>query len=180
MARRRGDMSEDLQALLESGGAPDDVLGDLMPALGAALDCDRAVLFLRDPHSARSRATHAWHRKPEYALAREDRGWRAEPPSLVADDPMFAAALRSPVALYIEDVTKADPSVVNRAYEAKYFRHRALVHAPLYHDGLRYGILEPCGMEAARVWSPADREIIALVQERIAPLAASYVARNCR
>ena len=180
MERRRCGMSDDLQALLNRDAAPDELLGDLMPALGEALDCDRCVLFLRDPHSARARATHAWQRKPEYALAREDTGWQAEPPSLVEDDPMFAAALRSPVALYIEDVTSADPSVVNRAYEAKYFRHRALVHAPIYHDGLMYGILEPCVMAAPRVWSPADREIIAWVQESIAPLAASYVARNCR
>ncbi len=43
-----------------------------------------------------------------------------------------------------------------------------------------YGILEPCVMEAARLWSSADREIIAVVQERIAPVAATYVARNCR
>ncbi len=89
-------------------------------------------------------------------------------------------AARSPVALYVEDVTTAAPSLVNREYELKYFRHRALVHAPLYHEGLMYGILEPCVMEAARVWSSADREIIAMVQERIAPIAATYVARNCR
>ena len=83
---------------------------------------------------------------------------------------MFAEALRSPVALYIEDVTTADPSLVNREYELKYFRHRALVHAPLYHEGLMYGVLEPCVMEAARLWSSADREMIAMVQALLSQL----------
>ncbi len=180
MEPRLAEMTDDVHRLLNSGAAPDKLLGDLMPLLCKALDCDRCVLFLRDPHTRRSRATHAWERKPEYALTRVDYGWQEEPPSLVEDDPMFAEALRSPVALYIEDVTTADRSLVNREYELKYFRHRALVHAPLYHDGLMYGILEPCVMEAPRLWTSADREIIAVVQERIAPVAARYVARNCR
>ncbi len=180
MERRLAEMTDDLHTLLNSDAAPDKLLGDLMPVLCKALDCDRCVLFLRDPHTRRSRATHAWERKPEYALTRVNYGWQEEPPSLVEDDPMFAQALRSPVALYIEDVMSADPSLVNREYERKYFRHRALVHAPLYHEGLMYGILEPCVMEAPRAWSSADREIIAVVQERIAAVAATYVARNCR
>jgi hypothetical protein len=70
--------------------------------------------------------------------------------------------------------------LVDAAYELKHFRHRALVHAPLYHVGLMYGILEPCVMETARLWSAGNRETIALVQRKISPLAAAYVARHCR
>jgi GAF domain-containing protein len=173
-------MTDELLALLDSEAAPDDLLGDLVRVLGAALDCDRCVLFLRDPRSRRARATHGWQSRPDYALARADQGWREEPPALVHDDPMFAEALRNPAALFIEDVTTADPSLVNGPYELKHFRHRALVHAPLYHHGLMYGILEPSVMTEPRAWSPTDREIIATVQERIAPVAAEYVARNCR
>jgi GAF domain-containing protein len=173
-------MTDDLQTLLNSDGAPEDVLDDLMPALCAVLDCDRCILFLRDPHTRRSRATHAWHSKPEFALAREDRGWQAESPTLAEDDPMFAEALRNPAALFIEDVLTADPADVNGDYEMKYFKHRALVHAPLYHDGLMYGVLEPSVMETARVWSAADHEIVAKAQEKIAPLAAAHVTRYCR
>lgn len=173
-------MTDDLMLLLNSDAAPDEVLGDLMPALGQALVCDRCILFLRDPHGGRTRATHAWQRKPEYALAREDKGWQEPSPTLEADDPMFAEALRNSTALFIEDVTCADPALVNRDYELKYFGHRALVHAPLYHDGLMYGVLEPCVMEKPRVWSAADREIVAMVQTRIAATVAIYVAENCR
>ena len=133
----------------------------------------------RDPHSRRARATHAWQRKPEYALARDDAGWPVESPSLADDDPMFAMALGDPAALYIEDVLSADPALVNGPYEVAQFGHRALIHAPLYHDGLMYGILEPCMIEAPRAWSDADRAITAMVQEKIAPAVADHVARHC-
>ena len=110
-------MNDELQALLDSQATPDELLAKLMPILGAALGCDRCMLFLRDPHSRLARATHAWQRKPAYALARADRGWQEEPASLVEDDPMFAEALRNPVALFIQDVETADPALVNSAYE---------------------------------------------------------------
>ena len=67
-------MTDDLLALLNGDAAPEALLAELMPALGKALGSDRCVLFLRDPHTRRSRAIHAWQRKPEYALAREDKG----------------------------------------------------------------------------------------------------------
>ncbi len=172
-------MTDDLRALLDGDAAPDELLGALMPALSAALDCDRCVLFLRDPHSRLARMTHVWQRRPEYALAREGRDWRVESATLVEDDPMFAMALRNPAALYIEDVLSADPALVNGPYEVEHFGHRALVHAPLYQDGLMVGILEPCVMGAPRVWSDSDRATVAEVQERIAPAAAAYVADNC-
>lgn len=166
--------------LLDSDKTPEVLLADLVRVLGETLGCDRCVLFLRDPHTRRARATHAWQRRPAYALARDDHGWQKEPPSLVETDPMFAEALRNPAALFIEDVTAADPSLVNCAYEIEHFGHRALIHAPLYHDSLMYGILEPCVMNEPREWSPEDREIIATVQQRIAPVVAAYVTRNCR
>jgi len=171
-------MTNDLLTLLDSDAEPDALLAALMPALGIALDCDRCVLFLRDPHSRRARALHRWQRKPEYAIGRDDDGWRREPDSLVDDDPMFAEALRNPAALFIEDVLTADRSLVNGPYEVEHFGHRALVHAPIYHDGLMYGILEPCVMGQPRTWSKSDRDTVALVQARIGPVAAVYVVAN--
>ena len=173
-------MTEDLDALLASGASTDALLDRIPAAFAAAIDCDRCILFLRDPHTRRARATHAWQRKPEYALARDDEGWHVENPSLPIDDPMFALALRDPAALYIEDVLTADQALVNGPYEVENFGHRALIHAPLYHEGLMYGILEPCMIGEARVWSDADRAATALVQEKIAPAVADYVARHCR
>ena len=74
-----------------------------------------------------------------------------------------------------------DPiSLVNGEYEEKHFGHRALVHAPLYHEGLMYGILEPCVFGEPRVWSAEDRAVVESVQARLAELAAAYVAEHCR
>jgi GAF domain-containing protein len=172
-------VTDELMVLLDGNAAPDALLGALMPALAKALGCDRCMLFLRDPGTRKSRATHAWARKPEFALAREDAGWQVEPPSLPEEDPMFGAALRNPEALFINDVTTADPALVNATFELEHFKHRALVHAPIYHDGLMYGILEPCVIGAPRAWSAADRGAVELVQQRIAPAVAAYVAENC-
>ena len=172
-------MTEDLDALLASGATTDALLDRLPAAFAAAIDCDRCILFLRDPHTRRARATHAWQRKSEYALARDRDGWQIENPSLPDDDPMFALALRDPAALYIEDVLTAEQTLVNGPYEVANFGHRALIHAPLYHDELMYGIFEPCMIGEARAWSDADRAATALVQEKIAPAVADYVARHC-
>ena len=101
-------MANDLLALLDSDAEPDALLDALMPALGIALDCDRCVLFLREPISRQARAPHHWQRKPEFALTRADDGWQVEPDGLVDDDPMFELALRDPAALYIDDVLPAD------------------------------------------------------------------------
>ena len=172
-------MANDLLALLDNDAEPDALLGALMPALGIALDCDRCVLFLREPHSRQARAPHRWQRKPEFALTRADDGWQVEPDGLVDDDPMFELALRDPAALYIENVLTADQALVNGPYEVEHFGHQALVHAPIYNDGLMYGILEPCVMGQPRVWSPSDRATVTMVQSRIGPVAAAYVAANC-
>jgi GAF domain-containing protein len=172
-------MNNDVVAVLESGREVDAILEALMPALGKALNCHRCALFLREPKSTRSSMTHSWQASEEHALDR-DRGWRPEPASLPADDPMFAEALRNPIALFIEDVANADPAEVNVEYELEHFRHSALIHAPLYHDGAMYGILEPCVFGAPRIWSEADRELTAYVQETVGPLVADHVHRHCR
>ncbi|MFP6740474.1 MAG: GAF domain-containing protein [Alphaproteobacteria bacterium] len=171
-------MANDLVALLESDAEPDALLSALMPALGMALDCDRCVLFLRDPHSRMGWAPHRWQRKPEFALTCADAGWKVEPDGLVDDDPMFELALRDPAALYIEDVLTADQSLVNGPYEVENFGHQALVHAPIYHDGQMYGILEPCVMGRSRDWTPSDRATVAKVQARIGLVSAAFVAAN--
>lgn len=172
-------MSPELADLLTGDGALDERLTALMPQLCRELTCDRCALFLRDPETLLSRMTHAWARAPEFELAREDRGWVPQSPTLVEDDPMFAEALVNPEALYIDDIETADPALVNAAFEREHFGHRALIHAPLFHDGAMYGILEPCVFGEPRAWSKTDRETVSKAQELLAPMVARYVAENC-
>jgi GAF domain-containing protein len=176
---REDPIPKDLKSLLEEGGSDDVLLTRLSERYARSISADRCILFLRNPDDRRSKATHEWVRAPRFRFRRGDRGWVAPSATLLEDDPMFAEALRNPVALYIEDVEAADPALVNREYE-RAFGHRALIHAPFYHAGKMFGILEPCVFDEPRVWSETDRLITAWVQERFAPHAAAYVAANCR
>ena len=169
----------ELKAVFEADTADDAKMGDLMKVLCDVLDCDRCLLFLRDPDSRKSRCTHGYETDPSYALDRPDDGWATEPENLVSDDPMFAEAMHNPEALYIDNIETASPDLVNAAYEREHFKHQALVHAPLQQDGKLYGILEPCTIAAPRQWTDADRETIAWTMEQLTPIAVAYVAANC-
>ncbi len=160
----------------------DCVLHELMEAFGNALGCDRCLLFLRDPTTTRNSMTHSWLRLPEFAYKRgiNNSEWPEMSPTLLEDDPMFAEALRNPLALYIEDIEKAPPELLSWEYELEHFGHRALIHAPIYLDGEMFGILEPCTFGTqTRKWSYEDRRLTELVQSKVGPIAADYVRRNC-
>ena len=173
---------ESLLGGLEQDGS-DATLARLIPAYGAALGCDRVLLFLRDPISTRNSMTHSWYREPgnpETAWADSRLDWPTMSPTLLTDDPMFAEALRNPEALYIEDVESAPAELLSAEYELEHFGHRALIHAPLYHDAAMWGILEPCTFgPTPRVWSEEDRALTSLVQSKIGRAVADYVRRNC-
>ena len=171
-------MSDEVMAILDSDASPHEILTALMPALARALGCERCIMFLRDPKTDKGRAVHRWASRPDYALRREDRGWQANPPDLVAKDPMYAQALVDPTALYIDDIETAGPDVLDVTFEREEFRHRALVHAPVYHEGEMYGVLEPSSIVEPRKWTDADRRLIAEVQDKIDPIVAAFVKED--
>jgi len=45
--------------------------------------------------------------------------------------------------VFVEDILTASSETLN-LFEQKQFRHRALIHAPIYQDGQLFGIIEPC------------------------------------
>ncbi|MEX2201517.1 MAG: GAF domain-containing protein [Dongiaceae bacterium] len=168
-------MNDEIRAILDGAATPDEKLRALMPAFARALNCERCVMFLRDPETNRGRAVHRWAAAPAFELRRADRGWEAMPATLLDDDPMYAEAMVNPEALYIEDIETAGPALLNAAYEREHFGHRALVHAPVWHEGKMYGILEPSSMTEPRIWSAADKALVAAVQARIGPVVAAFV-----
>ena len=170
----------ELQAVFDNNTSGDEKMARLMQVLCGVLDCDRCLLFLRDPIARKSRCTHGWETDPGFAFDRPDEGWSEEPTTLEADDPMFAEAVKNPEALFIEDIETAPSTLVNAEYERENFKHRALVHAPLQHDGKLYGVLEPCTMEEPKVWSERDREVTAWTMKKLTPIAMEYIAANCR
>jgi len=169
-----------LRDVFASDATDDAKMTRLMEVLCDVLDCDRCLLFLRDPATRKTRCTHGYHTDPAFAFDRPDQGWVPHPPSIETDDPMFAEAMRNPDALFIEDIETAPSDLVNAAYEREHFKHRALIHAPLQHDGKLYGVLEPCTMTEPRAWSEADREITAWTIKQLTPIAMDYIAANCR
>lgn len=169
------DIPPPLVSLFES----DDPLAESMRVIGECLECDRSILFLREPESKYACMTHTWNRKADFEL-QWGNGWQPESPTLADDDPLFAEALRNPSALFIEDIETAGAQILDADYERENFHHRALIHAPLYHEGLMWGIFEPSVFGAPRTWTDSDRAITTWLQKKLAPLAARYVARHCR
>ncbi len=173
-------MRDEVMAIFDWTATPDETLKALMPAFAKALNCERCIMFLRDPKTDRGRAVHRWHSKPEFALDRADRGWQPNPPNLAEEDPMYGEALVNPEALYIEDIETAGPAVLDLDYERKYFGHRALVHAPIFHKGELYGVLEPSSMVKPKKWNAADKALVADVQKKLGPIVAEFVKRDAK
>jgi GAF domain-containing protein len=164
-----------LETIFETGQEPNAIFEALMPALGETLTCDRCFLLLRDPQNKIQKVTHCWRDSPRWP---DLTGliW-SEEAELAQKDPLMAIAYRTPEAVFVEDIETAGPRIVNLTYEQEEFGHRALIHAPIYHAGRLFGILEPCVFKTPRVWTKNDRQVTALVQKKLGPLAEAYVMR---
>jgi GAF domain-containing protein len=172
-----------LEKILATDSEPDAVFSALLPALGEVLQCDneaggsgvhRCFLYLRNPQTKFGKIAYCWRQSNCYPDV-TDADWKAEPESLPKEDPLFAAALRTEPSIFVEDVETANPEVVNRDFERENFGHRALIHAHLCYEGQLWGILQPCVFEQPRVWTDRDRFIITQLEQKIAPLAVTYV-----
>ena len=167
-------LTHNLDAILQSGEAPETVFSKLLPVLGEILQCDRCFLYLRHPETQWGKVTHCWRRDdrcPEIL----DPDWKPEPENLTQDDPMFAAAVQAKPSVYVEDVETASPEVVNAQFERENFGHRALIHAHLSHNGQTWGILQPCVFDQPRSWTEADHALMERIEAAITPLAIAYV-----
>jgi GAF domain-containing protein len=170
------ELPESLQAIFAENSDLDAVFAALMPALCEAWRCDRCFLYLRNPQTGQGRITHCWGTSPEWAdLSGSD--WLEEG-DIASKDPLMAIAFRTAEPVFVEDIETAGPEIINLDYERDVFQHRALIHAPLYHEGLMYGILEPCVFKQPRVWTEGDRRITTEIQAKLSPLAAAYLHKQ--
>jgi GAF domain-containing protein len=151
---------------------PNVIFTALMSALCETLSCDRCFLYLRNPRTSKGAITHCYSRSPEFAdltgLTFIEEG------EIAANDPLMALAFRTPEAVFVDDIETASEAVVNVVYEQEAFGHRALIHAPIYHQGQLYGILEPCVFKHPREWTSYDRSIIYFAQQRSGSVAFKY------
>ncbi|MUL38710.1 GAF domain-containing protein [Gloeocapsopsis dulcis] len=167
-------LPEALENVFASHSEPDAIFHALLPALCNVLQTDRCFLYLRNPYNKNGKVAYCWQRSAEIPAV-TDSEWSEEPKSLAAEDPLFSAALQAKPSVYVEDVETANPEVVNLGFERKHFGHRALIHAHLCQDNLLWGILQPCIFGKPRVWSESDRAIVTELEQRLTPLAITYV-----
>ncbi|MHC5598201.1 MAG: GAF domain-containing protein [Nostoc sp.] len=160
--------------IVESSQTPEALFSALLPAIGDFLQSDRCFLYLHNPQNHLGRVAFCWIRTPDVpTVYNED--WAEQPPNLVDEDPMFAAALRAKPSIFVEDIETAEPQVLNRQFEQKYFGHRALIHAHIRQDDQLWGILQPCIFGHPRIWTEYERVVINNLVEKITPIAVDYV-----
>ena len=174
------EIPESLLAWATTDADPDTKLREAVRLYAEALDCERCILYCREPDLRRANTTHAWWSDEPYKVTWES--WFSDewvdegPPN--AEDPLFAAALKSPEPIYIGDIENDPTGLVNVEFEQRIFLHQALIHAPVYYQGKCYGILEPSVFGHPRDWSPRDRAITEWAQEQLGPNVAEFVAAN--
>lgn len=173
MTKRMGKVSERLMQLFKDETEPDGLFTVLMPVLGEMLICDRCFLYLREPLKGYGKITHCWSRDGRAAeWIGADWLENLDAPQ----DPLMTIALRTPAAVFVEDIETAASDVVDRIYEREKFQHRALVHAPLYQSDALIGILECSVFEMPRVCNESDRQLIAYLQDKLTAPAQAYRA----
>ncbi len=176
------DIPSYLEQWATSDAGSDEKLTEIVRLYAQALSCQRCILYCRQPDLRRAKTTHAWwsQEKEEYAVGWES--WFASewvdegPPN--AEDPLYTEALKNPEAMFIGDIENDPTGLVNLEFEQRVFKHRALIHAPVYYLGKFYGILEPSQFGEPRDWSAADRAITTWTQNQLGPIMADYVATH--
>lgn len=142
------------------------------------LQTDRCFLYVRDPKSRYGQAAFCFCRNPKVPDVSNSEWEQEQPDKLEAVDPMFAAALNCQPSIYVEDVETADPETLNRDFEAQEFGHRALIHGHICLDGQLWGIIQPCVFDRPRQWTTGDKQVMAMIIDRLTPLVKEYVLAN--
>ncbi|PZD70734.1 hypothetical protein C1752_09743 [Acaryochloris thomasi RCC1774] len=168
------DLPQSLTAALQNSRDPNSVLTALMPVVVKELRCDRCFLFVRAPLQRLTRITHGYSRETRWPTMVQST-WSPESQALNQKDPLTASAYRSSQAHFIGDIESAPTGTLDLALERSVFRHRALIHAPIYQGNVFYGILEPCVFETPRIWTRRDRKITTELQERLGPWIVRYL-----
>lgn len=161
-----------LQDVFKLHSQPEALFAALLPAVCETLQTDRCFLELRNPQT-RMHQNICWRRNPDLPDT-STKGWQPEQ-EWEQEDPMFAAALRLEDSIFVEDVETAEPTVLNREFERKYFGHRALIHAHICQDQQLWGILQPCIFGHPRKWSDFDRSVIDQLTNALTPIVVRYV-----
>lgn len=171
---KAGILPRRIEALLDEDLDADRKLARLMPLIVTALQTDRCFIYMRDPRRRQVAYTHGYTALPSWRHF-GNCAWRPEPNPATLNEPMLKKAFTDPRPLFIDDIEAAEDGVLNVELERQVFGHRALIHAPLHHQGDFYGILETAIRDAPRRWTEIDRSVIRTLQPEVAALAAEHI-----
>ena len=172
-----GILPRQIETLLDADLDADSKLKRLMPLIVTALQTDRCFIYMRDPRRRQVAYTHGYTALQSWRHF-GDGIWRPEPNPATLNEPMLKKAFTDSRPLFIEDIETAEDGVLNVALERRVFGHRALVHAPLYHQDAFYGILETAVRNVPRRWTEIDRSVIRTLQPEVAALAAIFLGQT--
>ncbi|MDO1445828.1 GAF domain-containing protein [Rhodocytophaga aerolata] len=170
-------LPEEIKNLLESHQPPEVLLHNLMPLVAQTLQADRCFIHAHNPALGVGRIAFCWCKDASIPNVLQHE-WTPDTATLPQEDPLFAAALRTDPSIYIEDVTTADPGVLNQDFENKTFGHRALIHAHLVLEGNLWGILQPAIFGKPRTWTNQDRAFIETLLPHVAPVVQAFVQQT--
>jgi GAF domain-containing protein len=148
-----------------------------MPLVTQWLGADRCFIHVHNPALGVGRIAFCWCKNETIPNVIQEK-WEPDTATLPGEDPLFAAALRRDPSVFVEDVTTAPPSVLNRHFEDKTFGHRALIHAHLVQDDKLWGILQPAIFGRPRQWSAADQDFIEHLLPKVAPIVKDFVVQT--
>ncbi|MBC8151484.1 MAG: GAF domain-containing protein [Bacteroidetes bacterium] len=167
-------LPETIGAILAQRQLPETTLNRVVEQVGRALDADRCFLYLRQPTLQRGRVAVCWRRNETVPDAFQP-DWREDTGDLPDKDPLFRAAITLKPSVYVDDVETAGPDVLNRAFEAENFGHRALIHAHVTGEGQLWGVLQPCLFGRPRYWTAGEKRQIEAILPLLQPVIAAFV-----
>lgn len=170
-------LSATIEKLIEAGHTPAHTLNQVVQIVGTALDADRCFLYVRQPDRGRGRTAFCWRRNPQIPDKNTIQpNWQPDTEELPTEDPLIRAGLSMKPSVYVDDVERAGPEVLNQQFERETFGHRALIHAHIQEGNQLWGILQPCMFGRARHWTEEEKAQIEAILPRLQPVIAAYVA----
>jgi GAF domain-containing protein len=170
-------LPENIENLLAGPQPLEHLLTALLPLVTITLAADRCFIHVHNPALGVGRIAFCWCKDETIPYVLQE-NWEPDTATLPQQDPLFAAAIRRAPSVFVEDVTTAPPTVLNREFEDKTFGHRALIHAHLVEEDKLWGILQPAIFGRPRQWSAADRAFIEALLPRVTPLVKAYVEQT--
>ncbi len=166
-------LSEKIASIVGQAQAPETTLNQVVEQVGRWLNADRCFLYLRQPLLKRGRVAMCWRKNDTIPDAFQP-DWRED--TNVADkDPLFRAAITLQPSVYVDDVETAGSDVVNQAFEAENFGHRALIHAHVTGGGHLWAVLQPCLFGQPRHWTDNEKTQIEAILPVLQPVIADFV-----